>query len=283
MVTSGPHDRPTIHARGTAAVTMPSRMKKNVGELVQNCASGRSTAEMTLRNRRRFRRARPGRALRGADVPVHACARRRAASPASAPAIRNPAQGNSVNVVRPGTGRRSTPEGRAATEPGRIPQAGSRTCTPPLPRRRARPGRARCPRSFQIHAAATIGRAHHVQDVYLQQIDERAPAEQLRLDAEQEGQPEDLPSADPHGTRGFRAPNPSRARLSAAIASATPASIRNIGAAEAVDEDLIEEPAVVTIGLPRPRVGDVGHHHDHDSDAAQGVEVGLALGQDRTS
>ena len=41
---------------------------------------------------------------------------------------------------------------------------------------------------------------------------------------------------------------------------------------QAVDEDLIEEPAVVTIGLPRPRVGDVGHHHHHDGDAPQGVE-----------
>jgi phosphoribosylformylglycinamidine (FGAM) synthase-like enzyme len=52
---------------------------------------------------------------------------------------------------------------------------------------------------------------------------------------------------------------------------------------KAVDEHCGEVPVVVPVGVARPRVGDVGADHDDDGDAAKGIEVGLALGQDRTS
>jgi hypothetical protein len=39
----------------------------------------------------------------------------------------------------------------------------------------------------------------------------------------------------------------------------------------------------VSVGLARPGIGDVGADHDHDRDAAEGIEVGLAIAQGRTS
>ena len=78
---------------------------------------------------------------------------------------------------------------------------------------------------------------HHVEDVDLEEVDQGAPAEQLRLQPEEEREGEDLQSAPTRHARGGAMTN-SAARADAAIESVRPARNRNNGAAR---------PAMITV------------------------------------
>ena len=125
-------------------------------------------------------------------------------------------------------------------------------------------------------------RAHHVEDVNLEQVDERSPAKELGLDPEQERQSEDLPATRLDGAGGLGRSEPPRSALGG-HRQGDAREHQEHRRRETVEENLIEEPAIVAIGLPRPRVRDVSPHHDHDSDAAKSVEIELALRQGRSS
>ena len=114
------------------------------------------------------------------------------------------------------------------------------------------------------------------------QIDERPPSEELRLEPEQEREPEHLPAPRVNGPGGTVRADRSRAAFGG-HRQGDAGEQEEHRSAEPVDEHGHEETVVVTVGLARPGVGDMGGNHDHHRDAARGIEVGLAIGQGWTS
>ena len=116
--------------------------------------------------------------------------------------------------------------------------------------------------------------AHDVENVDLQEVAERTPAQQLRLQAEQKREREDLQPSLAGERRRLPVPDLGGARRGR-HRSRESGEEQEERRREAGDEDRIHVERAAAILEPRPRVGDVGADHDDHGDAAKPVEIDL--------
>ena len=197
------------------------------------------------------------------------------AAPAATPAKTKPAHGTSVKLVWPGVGRQYHCSGAGSTSiHAAVRMSGAAiaiaTVAAVAARTWPRAARAGAPQQPAGHQR----QAHHVEDVDLQEVDRRSPAQGQGLQPEHEGQAEDDPAAARQGQRGLEpgGAGPPFRRARERRAESGEEQERRRG--QPADEDHPVERGPIAIGVARPGVDDVGEHHRDHGDTTGPVEPG---------